>query len=231
MAAARERNSGSLRITVRSLGREMAHGRSDERWGCAYPTWKAVSQRDVSTLLRIRFALQQCVTRCRRSIARTPGFPPGSASPYTLASIRRTSIVDFNDTPAEAASRKEVRSFLDAHAPARTDPTQSAFSEGREDGEAVKVAKAWQSTLFDAGWACLSWPKEFGGRGAAPIERVIWSQEVSPLLDAPTDSSLIGQGMCGPTLMAYADRGAKAPLPAGAWRAATTSGVNCSVSR
>ncbi len=131
------------------------------------------------------------------------GFPLGSTSPYTLASIRRTSIVDFNDTPAEAAFRKEVRGFLDAHAPKRTDPTESAFPEGREDGDAVKVAKAWQATLFDAGWACLSWPKEFGGRGAAPIERVIWSQEVSRYV-TPDGFFVIGQGMCGPTLMAYA---------------------------
>jgi alkylation response protein AidB-like acyl-CoA dehydrogenase len=111
--------------------------------------------------------------------------------------------VDFNDTQAEAAFRKEVRSFLDAHAPLRTNPTESAFPEGREDGEAIKVAKAWQATLFDAGWACLGWPKEFGGRGAAPIERVIWSQEVSRYV-TPDGFFVIGQGMCGPTLMAYA---------------------------
>ena len=28
-----------------------------------------------------------------------------------------------------------------------------------------------------SGWACLNWPKDYGGRGASPIERVIWQQE------------------------------------------------------
>jgi acyl-CoA dehydrogenase len=111
--------------------------------------------------------------------------------------------VDFEDTPAEAEFRKEVRAFLDANAPLRTDPTESAFAAGREDGEAVAIAKTWQAKLFDNGWACLSWPKEFGGRGATPIERVIWSQEVSRYV-TPDGFFVIGQGMCGPTLMAYA---------------------------
>ena len=41
----------------------------------------------------------------------------------------------------------------------------------------LEVAKAWQKKKADAGWACLHWPKEYGGRGATPIERVIWQQE------------------------------------------------------
>ncbi len=112
--------------------------------------------------------------------------------------------MDFNDSPSEADFRQQVRAFLDAHAPLRTDPTQSAFPEGREDREAVAIAKTWQATLFDAGWACLGWPKEYGGRGASPIERVIWSQEVSRYV-TPDGFFVIGQGMCGPTLMAYAN--------------------------
>jgi acyl-CoA dehydrogenase len=43
--------------------------------------------------------------------------------------------------------------------------------------EAMRESKAWQKKKAEAGWACLHWPKEYGGRGASPIERVIWSQE------------------------------------------------------
>ncbi len=89
-------------------------------------------------------------------------------------------------------------------APLRRHPSDTAFVEGRDDGAAVAIAKQWQATLFDAGWACLGWPKEYGGRGAAPIERVIWSQEVSRYV-TPDGFFVIGQGMCGPTLMAYAN--------------------------
>jgi alkylation response protein AidB-like acyl-CoA dehydrogenase len=45
----------------------------------------------------------------------------------------------------------------------------------------LDVAKAWQKKKADAGWACLHWPKEYGGRGSSPIERVIWQQEEGPV--------------------------------------------------
>ncbi len=111
--------------------------------------------------------------------------------------------MDFNDTPTEAAFRQQVRAFLDTAAPLRKHATDTPFIDGRDDAAAVAIAKKWQATLFDAGWACLGWPKEFGGRGVAPIERVIWSQEVSRYV-TPDGFFVIGQGMCGPTLMAYA---------------------------
>ena len=52
-----------------------------------------------------------------------------------------------------------------------------------ESGEssALKDAKAWQAKKYDAGWACLHWPKDYGGRDATPMERVIWGQEESNL--------------------------------------------------
>ena len=43
----------------------------------------------------------------------------------------------------------------------------------------LKEVKAWQKKLHDGGWACLHWPKQYGGRESTPIERVIWGQEVS----------------------------------------------------
>ena len=46
-----------------------------------------------------------------------------------------------------------------------------------KNADILEVAKAWQKKKADAGWACLHWPKEYGGRGASPIERVIWQQE------------------------------------------------------
>jgi len=72
----------------------------------------------------------------------------------------------------------------------------------------VEVAKAWQKKKADAGWACLHWPKEYGGRGATPIERVIWQQEEG-VYDKLARPFAIGQGMCGPTVMAYADEAQK----------------------
>ncbi len=73
----------------------------------------------------------------------------------------------------------------------------------------VRASQAWQQRKFAGGWACLSWPKAFGGRGATPIERVIWDQEESPYA-ALSSIFQIGQGMCGPDLDGLRERRAEA---------------------
>ena len=76
----------------------------------------------------------------------------------------------------------------------------------------LEVAKAWQKKKADAGWACLHWPKEYGGRGSSPIERVIWQQEEGPF-GKLSGMFIIGHGMCGPTMMAFAGEEQKRKVP------------------
>ncbi|HSG87800.1 MAG TPA: acyl-CoA dehydrogenase family protein [Pseudomonadales bacterium] len=111
--------------------------------------------------------------------------------------------MDFKDSTEEAAFRAEVRAFLDQHARLRASSSESAYDGATTDAERVAIAKAWQKTLADNGWACISWPKAFGGRDATPIQNVIWNQEVSRYV-TPDGMFIIGQGMCAPTMMAYA---------------------------
>jgi acyl-CoA dehydrogenase len=66
----------------------------------------------------------------------------------------------------------------------------------------VKAAQAWQKKKADAGWACITWPKEYGGRGATPIQNAIWAQEQARFR-IPPDIFGIGIGMCGPTILAH----------------------------
>ena len=117
--------------------------------------------------------------------------------------------MDFNDTPEEARFRKEASSWLAENAP--TDDAFRALSP-------LEQAKVWQKRKYDAGWACMGWAPEFGGRGASAIEEVIWRQEESQY-DLPANFFLIGQGMIGPTLMAWASDEDKArflpPLASG----------------
>ena len=108
--------------------------------------------------------------------------------------------MDFKDSPEEAAFRAEVRTFLDANAPIRRHSSETPYSEGEDP---IAIAKDWQKRLYDAGWACIAWPQAFGGRGATPIQSVIWNQEVSRYV-TPDGTFIIGQGMCAPTMMAYA---------------------------
>ena len=103
--------------------------------------------------------------------------------------------MDFNDTPAEAAFRAEARSWLQDNAPTAEELGGLGF---------IEQAKLWQKRKFDAGWACIRWPKEYGGRGATAIEQVIWNQEESKYPNLPGTVFSIGQGMAAPTLMAWA---------------------------
>ena len=102
--------------------------------------------------------------------------------------------MDFNDTPEEAAFRQEARDWLAANVPSREELA------GLDD---MQAAKLWQKRKYDAGWACIRWPEEYGGRGASAIEQVIWNQEEAKFgLSGGIFS--IGQGMAAPTLMAWA---------------------------
>ena len=117
--------------------------------------------------------------------------------------------MDFSDTKDEAYFRDEVSSWLSANADKKVhakDIYRPAEMSGEgESGEssALKDAKAWQAKKYDAGWACLHWPKDYGGRDATPMERVIWGQEESKF-KVPGGFFEIGQGMAGPVLMLYA---------------------------
>src|SRR3954468_21912225 len=113
--------------------------------------------------------------------------------------------MNFEDTPEEAAFRATARQWIDANAPKELEAELANSSLGRirlKHADIVEVGKAWQKKKFDAGWACLHWPKDYGGRGATLIERVIWQQEEG-VYGKLTQPFQIGEGMCGPTVMAW----------------------------
>ena len=114
--------------------------------------------------------------------------------------------MNFDDTPQEAEFRSKARAWISANAPREYEDELKRAALGRiqlKSANILDVAKAWQKKKADAGWAVPHWPKEYGGRGASPIERVIWQQEegVFGKLGA---LFIIGHGMCGPTMMAFA---------------------------
>jgi len=107
--------------------------------------------------------------------------------------------MNFDDTPQEAAFREEASAFLSANATLKTDATPREESED----EYIERARVWQKLKSENGWACLNYPPEYGGRGATPMEQIIWGQEEGRY-DVPVGPYAIGLGMCGPTLIAYA---------------------------
>jgi alkylation response protein AidB-like acyl-CoA dehydrogenase len=111
--------------------------------------------------------------------------------------------MDFNDTSEEAKFRVEVRAWLEANAkPLKPGETAESPALMRAKPATIKDAQAWQATKADAGWACITWPQQYGGRGANAIQNVIWAQE-EKRFKTPPNIFTIGQGMLGPTLMAH----------------------------
>lgn len=115
--------------------------------------------------------------------------------------------MNFDDTPAEAAFRAEIRSWIDGNAPHHLAPELSRATFGHSgviSEDPIAAARAWQRKKYEAGYACLAWPREYGGGGRGPIERILWMQEEGPY-SALSRLYNITHGMCGPTMMAWAD--------------------------
>ena len=109
--------------------------------------------------------------------------------------------MDFDDNPEEAAFRQQARTWLEANATRLREGEANQGFEGEDEG-AIPAAQAWQVKKADAGWACITWPREYGGREATSIQAVIWGQEESRF-NVPPNVFSIGLGMAGPTLMAH----------------------------
>src|ERR1700761_5220559 len=87
--------------------------------------------------------------------------------------------MNFDDTPQEAEFRTTARKWVEANAPKELEAELSKSSLGRirlANHDMVEVGKAWQKKKADAGWACLHWPKEYGGGGGTPIGKGVWRQ-------------------------------------------------------
>jgi alkylation response protein AidB-like acyl-CoA dehydrogenase len=112
--------------------------------------------------------------------------------------------MDFDDTPEEASFRAEARSWLEAHAPRRDDSGDPRTPVADDEAQArhVQVCRRWQRTLYEANWAGITWPKEFGGRGGTAMQQLIFSQEQAKF-DVSVGALTVGLAMVGPTLVAW----------------------------
>ena len=113
--------------------------------------------------------------------------------------------MDFDDTPEEAAFRAEARAWLDAHAIPKGHPddfSDGLWSTAYDEDTYIERCRQWQRTLFEGGWAGITWPKEYGGRGLKPIHQVIFNQEQSRY-GVSNGAFMISIGMAGPTILAH----------------------------
>jgi alkylation response protein AidB-like acyl-CoA dehydrogenase len=105
--------------------------------------------------------------------------------------------MDLNLTPNEQKFRDEFREWLGANLPS---PWQgSTNSEDRSDY--IRYLREWQQKLYLGGWAGISWPQQFGGRGASLMEQAIFQEELARA-NAPQLIGTIGLSLVGPTIIA-----------------------------
>ena len=104
-------------------------------------------------------------------------------------------------TPQDEEFRAEVREWLKANLTGPFAGLRGAGGPGREH-ERYDERLAWHRHLAAAGWTCLSWPAEHGGRGATLARQVIFHEEYARA-GAPARISIVGEELLGPTLIAF----------------------------
>src|SRR5262245_42449860 len=111
-------------------------------------------------------------------------------------SVPATSFAD----PSVAEFRREVEDWI-------TRTVQAEWREHREDlcyEEEMDIRRQWDRELHVGGYAGLSWPERFGGRGLSVIEDFVFN-ECSARMDAPEGFGRVGRLLVGPGIIAHGD--------------------------
>ena len=109
----------------------------------------------------------------------------------------------IGDTPDEAAYRAEARAWLEAHASRKSDAHGGEVVDHTRDlAGHVQACRDWQRVLFDHGWAGITWPAQYGGKGASAIQAAIFNEEMAQF-DVAVGTFAVSIGMVGPTLIAH----------------------------
>jgi hypothetical protein len=105
--------------------------------------------------------------------------------------------LDLTFTEAEHRFRDECRAWLEANVP------RDLPSGDTREGFALHLE--WERALFDARWAVVSWPEEYGGRGASPMEWLIFEEEYYRA-GGPQRVTQNGIFLLAPTVFAFGTR-------------------------
>ena len=101
--------------------------------------------------------------------------------------------MDLTLSPQEESFRDELRSWLADNHPGQ---------EPSGDEAAFEFRRSWQRKLHDESYAGLSWPEEYGGRGATLIEQAIFNEEIARI-GAPSPANVLGLVMGGPVVSTH----------------------------
>ncbi|OMC17666.1 acyl-CoA dehydrogenase family protein [Mycobacterium colombiense] len=116
--------------------------------------------------------------------------------------------MDFS-YPAEVEQfRSELRDWLSRNL---TDELVAARRPTGRDDAAFEMLRAWNATMADAGWAAVSWPPDYGGRGATVLEQLVYTEETTRAR-APMPLNVIGLNNIAPAIMQYGTESQKITL-------------------
>ncbi|MBM3729492.1 MAG: acyl-CoA dehydrogenase [Actinobacteria bacterium] len=101
--------------------------------------------------------------------------------------------------PADAEEfREEVRAWLRANLPnGWFDPEFELSADDRR-----KFNESWPAKLYDGGWICATWPREYGGKGLSVMQGVVLSEEFAAA-KAPMRADFFGDTLVGPTILQW----------------------------
>src|SRR6478736_1702393 len=106
--------------------------------------------------------------------------------------------MDLSYPPEVEAFRKEIRTWLEEHLPS------GWFDEGFQMSPEQKQRfnEEWTPKLYEGGWICATWPKEYGGKGLSTMEGVVVAEEFARAR-APMRADFFGDTLVGPTLLQW----------------------------
>ena len=110
--------------------------------------------------------------------------------------------MDFQYSPEQETFRSELRGWLEAHLPEELCVEDAMDERVAPDRPTFEKRRAWQRSMYEAGWVGIPWPKEYGGRGAGLMEQIVFDEEYTRAR-APILPGFSGIALCGPTLMQW----------------------------
>ena len=112
--------------------------------------------------------------------------------------------MDLQFSKEDEAFRSEVRNWLEENLSGEFAQLKGRGGPGDED-ELIEERRAWEKRLGEAGWACVAWPEEHGGKGATLNQEVIFNEEYARS-KAPGRLGHIGTELLGPTVIHFGSK-------------------------
>jgi alkylation response protein AidB-like acyl-CoA dehydrogenase len=109
--------------------------------------------------------------------------------------------VKLSFSPEDEQFRQQVASWLQDNLTGEFEKLKYRGGPGDEH-MFPQERKVWEQKLAEGGWTCVGWPREYGGRGCSIEQQVIFFEEYARA-GAPGRVGHIGEGLAGPTIIAF----------------------------